>query len=159
LLADKRYPAIRRHLRRVYADPMTGAADWTLLKQQGAIVGVASRSSRVPLKRDGFAVADRAFAEAGSYAGWRFLARSGGAAVGALLVPAPTPPQADLPPTDGATDAPEQAAVPAPNPQQEARRECARSYSAALNACVRDQASSASCRREAREVFDACLPR
>lgn len=160
LLEDKRFPAVRRHLRRVYADPFTGAADWTLLKHQGAIVGVASRSTREPLKRDGFALADRAFAEAATYAGWRFMALPG-AATPAATVAAPA-----SPPTDGATDTATDTAThpaneapqpPPPNPQQEARRQCARSHAAALNACVRDQGSSASCIRDARDVFLACL--
>ena len=154
LLEDKRFPNARRHLRRVYVDPFTGAADWTLITQQGAIIGVASRSTRQPLKRSGFAVADRAFAEATSYAGWIFTAQPGANGVAAGTTPAlPGTPAAPSPLTDTAPSTPE----PTPNPVQDTRRECARIYFAALNACVLDQATSTSCRAAARDAYRACL--
>lgn len=41
LLEDRRYPFVRRHLRRVYMNPFTGAADWELVKApDGGIQGV-----------------------------------------------------------------------------------------------------------------------
>jgi type II secretory pathway pseudopilin PulG len=154
LLEDKRFPNARRHLRRVYVDPFTGAADWTLLRQQGAIVGVASSSARQPLKHSGFAAADAAFAEANSYAGWAFTVQPGANAVAAGAAPAtPGAPPATAPSTDTAPSPPE----PNPNPVQDARRECARVYFAALGACVLDQATATSCRNAARDVYRACL--
>ena len=154
LLEDKRFPNVRRHLRRVYADPFTGAADWTLITQQGAIIGVASGSSRQPLKRSGFARADAAFAEARSYAGWKFTVLPGATAALAATVPAtPGAPPATAPPADTAPPVPE----PTPNPVQDARRECARVYFAALNACVPDQATATSCRTAARDTYRTCL--
>lgn len=53
LLADGRGVKPRHHLRRLYADPFTGAPDWELLPepgQPGAFSGVRSRS-RQPLLR------------------------------------------------------------------------------------------------------------
>jgi type II secretory pathway pseudopilin PulG len=45
LLADNRYPNARRYLRRVYRDPMTGRADWGLVRGPGGgIVAVHSQS-------------------------------------------------------------------------------------------------------------------
>jgi type II secretory pathway pseudopilin PulG len=51
LVEDNRFPVTRRHLRRVYADPMTGKPDWVLLDAPGGgIAGVQSRSEAKPLK-------------------------------------------------------------------------------------------------------------
>jgi len=154
LLEDKRFPNTRRHLRRVYVDPFTGAADWTLITQQGAIVGVASSSARRPLKRIGFSRADVPFAEATSYAGWIFMGQPDAVAVAAGIVPASTPaPPATAPPTDAAPPVTESN----PNPVQDARRECARVYFAALSACVLDQATATNCRAAARDTYRVCL--
>ena len=90
LLEDKRGPALRRHLRRVYADPLTGRAEWGLVAVQGRIMGVYSLAPGVPVIRGGFSEADQVFASATRYADWRFMAPDvvapaapGGAPVGA----------------------------------------------------------------------------
>ena len=44
LLEDKRYSFVRRHLRRVYAKPFSGAADWELvMAPDGGVRGVRAR--------------------------------------------------------------------------------------------------------------------
>jgi type II secretory pathway pseudopilin PulG len=74
LLEDRRWPEPHRHLRRMYADPITGSVDWqTVLTPDGQILGVASPSAAVPLKRAGFDDTYAPFAEAKSYADWRFV--------------------------------------------------------------------------------------
>ena len=74
LLADDRWPEPRRHLRRIYPDPITGAVDWELvLTPDGQVLGVASPASGVPIKRAGFDDAYAEFAEARSYSDWRFV--------------------------------------------------------------------------------------
>jgi type II secretory pathway pseudopilin PulG len=74
LLEDKRWPVRRRHLRKVFADPMTGSAEWGIVAaSDGGILGVYSRSEAVPLKRGGFPVAYADFSEAGSYRDWQFV--------------------------------------------------------------------------------------
>jgi len=73
LLNDPRFPGVRRHLRRIYLDPMTGRADWeVLLAPQGGIVGVRSRSLERPLKQDGFRPRDAGFEGATRYSDWEF---------------------------------------------------------------------------------------
>ena len=76
LLLDRRWPTVQRHLRRIYQDPMTGSTDWALVPAPGGgILGVHSRSTAVPLKRQGFGRLDTAFEDAGTVADWRFVYR------------------------------------------------------------------------------------
>jgi len=71
---DPRYLATRRHLRRIYLDPMTGTREWGLLKgPDGGIVGVHSLSPAAPMKRANFPVGLDAFEKAKTYADWKFV--------------------------------------------------------------------------------------
>lgn len=52
LLRDPRFPGIRRYLRRIYRDPMSGAAQWGLLRApDGGIMGVFSLREGVAARR------------------------------------------------------------------------------------------------------------
>jgi len=74
LLEDKRVPLVRRYLRRLYLDPMTGSTGWQLITAaDGGIMGVASTSLLKPIKVAGFASADAAFADQVCYCDWKFL--------------------------------------------------------------------------------------
>lgn len=73
LLLDRRFPMPVRHLRRLYRDPLSQSADWELIRQQGRIVGVASRDAGVPIKMAGFSGRQEGFAGAASYREWRFV--------------------------------------------------------------------------------------
>jgi type II secretory pathway pseudopilin PulG len=75
LLQDDRFPVPKRHLRRLYADPMTGKADWTLvLTPDGqGVMGIASSSRATPIKLDGFTQFDDAFKNSDCYCSWRFV--------------------------------------------------------------------------------------
>ena len=55
LLRDGRVPGIKRHLRKIFVDPMTGKTEWGLIKEGGRIIGVHSLSANKPLKQGGFA--------------------------------------------------------------------------------------------------------
>ncbi len=74
LLHDNRFPTPRRHLRRLYPDPMTGQADWVLVRSGTGIIGVHSRSERQPLKQSGFPQRYQFFERQPRYAGWVFAA-------------------------------------------------------------------------------------
>ena len=55
LLKDSRVPFMLRHLRRLYRDPLTGSADWGVVKgPDGGVIGVYSQAPGKPLKQDGF---------------------------------------------------------------------------------------------------------
>jgi type II secretory pathway pseudopilin PulG len=74
MIQDQRVPQIKRELRRVYEDPMTGMADWTLIRgPDGGIMGVASSSNGKPLKVRGFDAVDETFKDATCYCDWQFL--------------------------------------------------------------------------------------
>lgn len=76
LLKDPRYPNAVRHLRKIYADPITGRADWLLLIAPGGeIIGVSSRSTRHPIKVAQFSEPFETFADKKSYADWVFYYR------------------------------------------------------------------------------------
>jgi type II secretory pathway pseudopilin PulG len=67
-------PQPAHYLRRLYPDPMTGKPDWTLIQAPGAgIMGVASTSTKAPLKSAGFDDIDVDFDQAATYADWQFF--------------------------------------------------------------------------------------
>lgn len=73
LLHDPRQPSIRRHLRQLYADPLTGKEEWGRVRDsEGFIVGVYSLSKGRPIRRTGWPQEWAAFEEQESYAGWVF---------------------------------------------------------------------------------------
>lgn len=72
LLRDPRFPGMRRHLRRIYIDPMTGKAEWGVLRVGKRIVGVHSVSVAAPLKVGNFEPADAGFAGKKKYSEWVF---------------------------------------------------------------------------------------
>jgi len=72
LLRDSRFPGVRRHLRRVFVDPMTGKPEWGLLRANGRIVGVYSLAEKRPIKQEGFEPSDAAFSGSQQIREWRF---------------------------------------------------------------------------------------
>jgi type II secretory pathway pseudopilin PulG len=93
LLDDRRWPVTRRHLRRVYVDPMTGGTEWNLVEAPAGagFMGIYSRSTAQPLKRAGFPTAYAGFAKARDYTGWRFVYAAEAAASAATAASAPPP--------------------------------------------------------------------
>lgn len=150
LLQDDRVPFARRYLRRIYPDPMTGSAEWGLLRGgDNSIVGVYSLSDGVPLKTANFDIADAALAEKQHYYEWHFVAPKGvivsdvnaAAAVADTSLAAPT---ADTPAADAQQAGIEQnhaAATAEPQPPNEMppedqrRAQCDQSLLRARTAC------------------------
>lgn len=74
LLRDPRYPIIKRHLRKLWRDPLTGSSDWGLVRtSQGGIAGVYSHAQGQPFKQAGFGASEKWLAAKKSYQEWQFV--------------------------------------------------------------------------------------
>lgn len=79
LLEDNRFPMPKRHLRRVYRDPMTGSQEWGLVEAPGGgFMGVHSLSEETPIKSGNFSVKAEEFEGAEHYTKWMFTYSPGG---------------------------------------------------------------------------------
>lgn len=73
LIKDSRSLAIKRHLRKLFPDPLTGK-DWVLVMDPaGGISGVRSSSQLEPFKKDGFSEKNKSFAGKMLYSDWAFV--------------------------------------------------------------------------------------
>lgn len=124
LLKDPRYPGVRRHLRQLYPDPITGKAEWGLVPAPGGgIMGIHSLSDARAIKVAEFEAENQLFEGKVRYSEWVFVvlpvtpgigtgaARSNPGANGAASTPGLTSPQ-----VPGLFPAPAPAPVPAPAP-------------------------------------------
>ncbi|MEJ8834921.1 type II secretion system protein [Ramlibacter sp. AN1133] len=75
LLEDRRFPEPRRHLRRLYADPISRERFDIVLSDDGSrIAGVRSHSDETPMKQDNFPAKFRDFKGSSHYSDWLFIA-------------------------------------------------------------------------------------
>jgi len=77
LIRDPRVPGVRRYLRKIYRDPITGGTEWGLRRTNGTdgfITGVYSLSEAAPLKQAEFILADADFENKSKYSEWVFVA-------------------------------------------------------------------------------------
>jgi type II secretory pathway pseudopilin PulG len=111
LLRDERFPSPRRHLRKIFVDPITGTAEWGIVTAGpgGRILGVHSLSQARPFKQANF---DRRFPNFGSQerlSDWKFMAAAQDAVPVAPAIPVatPAPPREQAPaPLSGPETAP-----------------------------------------------------
>jgi type II secretory pathway pseudopilin PulG len=109
LLQDPHQPDVRRYLRRIYIDPMTGRKEWGLVQTpSGTIIGVHSLSESTPIKTAGFPADVTIAKDAKKYSDWVFAVST------SVLAPPPgtqpgTQPGQPLTPVPGA---PQQVPVP-----------------------------------------------
>lgn len=74
LLRDPRFPAPKRHLRKLYLDPVTRTRDWELVLISGnRIKGVYSKSLKKPLKTGNFPKDYTSFENSSTYSDWKFI--------------------------------------------------------------------------------------
>lgn len=76
LLKDPRYSATRRHLRKLYADPITGKSSWGIVyaRDGGGIMGVHSLSDEPVGTRQAVKPMEQGQDRARVYRDWKFLA-------------------------------------------------------------------------------------
>lgn len=101
LLKDNRFPNVKRHLRKIFVDPISGKAEWgiTYLGDKIGVIGVYSLSQAQPLKQANFDERFQNFENKTHYADWKFVANGQGALERAtemtgkppLALPASTP--------------------------------------------------------------------
>jgi type II secretory pathway pseudopilin PulG len=95
LLKDARMPTTQRYLRQLYPDPITGSAQWAIVKApDGGIMGVYSRSEAEPIKKANFKLSQRDFEVAKTYADWKFIYAPGATVAAPSTPAAPAPPAA-----------------------------------------------------------------
>ncbi|GAB3409497.1 type II secretion system GspH family protein [Massilia agilis] len=76
LLRDPRFPNTRRHLRKIFVDPITGKAEWGIVYANGekGVVAVYSLSKARPLKVANFDERFAGFAGKEHISDWKFTA-------------------------------------------------------------------------------------
>lgn len=75
LLLDTRFVGTVRHLRALYPDPVTRQQPWRLIRAtDGGILGVASQSDGIPLRRTPITLGNVTLAAAQRYTDWQFVA-------------------------------------------------------------------------------------
>jgi type II secretory pathway pseudopilin PulG len=73
LVLDRRFHPPRRHLRRIYSDPVTGTATWGRLRAPGGgIMGIHSLSEARPFRQAGLTGLDGEFVGKEKYSDWAF---------------------------------------------------------------------------------------
>lgn len=120
LLKDPRFPNPRRHLRKIFVDPMTGKAEWGImyLGDKAGVLGVYSLSSAKPLKVGNFDPRFLNMENKEHVSDWKFTMSSQTMAPQpGLNAPGADPKASLFPPADPAAPLPA-----APNPKLEAAR-------------------------------------
>lgn len=77
LLRDPRRLGLRRYLRQLYPDPLTGKEFAVIQAPQGGIWGVRSQSAKEPLKMAGFEMPLTVINRANGYQAWGFIYEGG----------------------------------------------------------------------------------
>ena len=89
LLKDPRFPNTRRHLRKIFVDPVTGKAEWGViyLEDKIGVIGVYSLSDRRPLKIANFDIRFQNMDNREHISDWKFIMAGGGGLEPAVVTP------------------------------------------------------------------------
>ncbi len=92
LLKDPRFPNPRRHLRKIFVDPVTGKAEWGIvwLGDKVGVLGVYSLSNRRPLKVANFDIRFQNLENKERISDWKFMI-AGGDGVPPVVTPPNSP--------------------------------------------------------------------
>jgi type II secretory pathway pseudopilin PulG len=103
LLKDPRFPEVRRHLRKVFIDPLTGKAEWGIVYagDRTGVLAVYSLSDAKPLKIANFDARFQGFENKEHISDWKFTASGQGVMKAELIA-------------DGRAGSPRSAPPPAP---------------------------------------------
>ena len=78
LLKDPRFPGVRRHLRKIFVDPLTGKAEWGIVwanpGDRRGVLAVYSLSKAKPLKQGHFDARFSGFENKEHFSDWKFAA-------------------------------------------------------------------------------------
>lgn len=164
LVQDDRWPDVRRHLRKVYADPFTGKREWGLVMRGDRIVGVHSLSAGTPRKTAGFPADYAQFASAETHADWVFMDPASAAPPAPEGGPVVLPPDGESGIPPGTRASPE-APVPAPVIPEDQRKRgqvnCDYQRTFLLRNCQAIQRNSGpaayqACLDQAESTYQAC---
>jgi type II secretory pathway pseudopilin PulG len=72
LVLDKRFIYKKRHIRKLYSDPMTFGKPFNLIMLNERIIGVYSTSTDTPIKNSDFPTPYESFSKATNYTEWKF---------------------------------------------------------------------------------------
>ena len=94
LLKDPRFPGVRRHLRKIFVDPITGKAEWGVmyLGDKVGVLGIYSLSNSKPLKVANFDPRFLNMENREKISEWKFTLSSQTMAVTEALAPPGKPP-------------------------------------------------------------------
>jgi len=127
LLKDPRVPGVRRHLRKIFVDPLTGKAEWGVVylgDGTTGVVAVHSLSTARPLKVANFDSRFAGLDNADTISAWRFKARDPALGQGpGQSQPRPVAPAAPAAPTAQPVPSGLPAAAPADVPPAETAEE------------------------------------
>jgi type II secretory pathway pseudopilin PulG len=163
LLSDPNTPTTRRFLRRIYVDPMTGKADWGLVKSAaGSIRGVYSLSTDKPFRQQ-LPESLGEIESAASYSDWKFMVTPGAREATQVAAAGPTAPglpSAPLPAFDPSGE-PVVTPAPRPPPVDPKVRRCNQISQVDAGACAALERrygprASVPCLASAREREEAC---
>jgi len=119
LLKDPRSPAVQRHLRKIYVDPLTGKAEWGIVYLGGGetgVIAIHSLSEAKPLKVGNFDSRFKGLDNKDTISEWRFGASERSLAPQVPQAPQPAPVEA-LPPPPAPPPAPEPVPEPVVEPE------------------------------------------